>query len=117
MAIWACNNPLITISILSCEITKLVVECAKEAVTRILEKRKTDAEGPLVTLSAGEGGGGVLLGTILSADMPPLNETRPTPFQFAHRAGPQQPHRPIEFRFFGMSLALMTPSVPSAVNP
>ena len=58
MAIRACNNPRITSSILSREITKLVAENAKAAVTNILQKRKADAAGSLVTLSMGEGEGG-----------------------------------------------------------
>ena len=58
MAIRACNNPRITSSILSREITKLVTERAKAVVADILQKRKADAAGSLVTLSTGEGEGG-----------------------------------------------------------
>ena len=55
MAIRACNNPPITSSILSREITKLLMERAKAVVADILQKRKADAADLLVTLSTGKG--------------------------------------------------------------
>ena len=58
MAIRACNNPKITSPILSREITRLVNERAKDAVDRLLQKRKADAAGGIGTLGRGEGGAG-----------------------------------------------------------
>ena len=45
MALRACNNPKITSPMLSREITRLVNERAKDAVDRLLQKRKADAAG------------------------------------------------------------------------
>ena len=58
MALRACNNPKITSPILSREITRLVNERAKDAVDRLLQKRKADAAGGIGTLGRGEGGAG-----------------------------------------------------------
>ena len=58
MALRACNNPKITSPILSREITRLVNECAKDAVDRLLQKRKADAAGGIGTLGQSEGGAG-----------------------------------------------------------
>ena len=43
MALRACNNPKITSPILSRKIARLVNERAKDAVDRLLQKRKADA--------------------------------------------------------------------------
>ena len=61
MALRACNNPTITKSALSREITKLVIVHAEAEVGRLLQARKADATdkaGGLVSFARGDGGMG-----------------------------------------------------------
>ena len=64
MALRACNNPQITGPVLSREITKLVISHAEAEVGRLLQKRKADAVGELISFARGDegigeaGGGG-----------------------------------------------------------
>ena len=56
MALRACNNPQITGPVLSREITKLVISHAEAEVGRLLQKRKADAVGELISFARGDGG-------------------------------------------------------------
>ena len=56
MALRACNNPQITGPVLSSEITKLVISHAEAEVGRLLQKRKADAVGELISFARGDGG-------------------------------------------------------------
>jgi len=56
MALRACNNPQITGPVLSREITKLVISHAEAEVGRLLQKRKADAVGELISFARDDGG-------------------------------------------------------------
>ena len=72
MALRACNNPTITKSALSREITKLVIVHAEAEVGRLLQARKadaTDAAGGLVSFARGNGGTGPYISTFRCANL------------------------------------------------
>ena len=54
MARWAYNNPQITCPVLRNKITKLVAARAKDVIANVLQKRNTNADDTLLTLSMGK---------------------------------------------------------------
>ena len=81
MALRACNNPQITGPVLSREITKLVISHAEAEVGRLLQKRKADAVGELISFARDDGGigevggGGQASGSVATG-APPLRFRR-----------------------------------------